>query len=90
MKMKCLIFATVLALLSVGCSDKKDVPDDLNKQKEEKNAVLEGGNNAIEPMPREPEYRTKGCLQGCKGLPCNEAARCVMRNCPGVRIKCEL
>ena len=33
MKMKCLIFSTVLALLSVGCSDKDDTSQDLVKNR---------------------------------------------------------
>ncbi len=89
MKMKYLIFVTaIFALMNVGCSDKKEVPDDLNKQKKEKNVVLEDSSDVVEPMPREPQ--TNGCLRGCRDLPCDEAARCVKRNCPNVTIKCEL
>jgi len=85
--MNYLIFAIAFALLSEGCSDKKDVPDDLNKQKEGKNAVLEDSSSAIEPTLREPQ--TNGCLRGCRDLPCDEKVRCVMRNCPNIKAECE-
>lgn len=45
-----------------------------------KNKVLLGG----------PEPRTHGCLDGCRGLPCEEKARCAQRNCPNGKFKCEL
>ncbi|MBO4713097.1 MAG: hypothetical protein J5615_04315 [Fibrobacter sp.] len=90
MKMKYLIFATVFALLSVGCSDEKETPKDLNKQREAKEVILEDDSNVDEPMPREPKYQTKGCLRGCRGLPCDEKVRCVMRNCPNIKAECEL
>ena len=41
MKAKYLIFAIAFALLSVGCSEKKETPSDLNKQSEETKTVLE-------------------------------------------------
>lgn len=86
MKIKCLIAAMFIALLCTGCSNK----DESQKQKNTENEVpLEGGGNVDEPMPREPKYQTKGCLRSCRGLPCDEAARCVKRNCPNVRIECE-
>ena len=88
MKMKYLIFVTaIFALMNVGCSDKKDVPDDLNKQKEEKNVVVDDSSNVVDSKPKEPE--THGCLRGCRGLPCDEAARCVKRNCPNVKVTCD-
>ena len=90
MKKKYLLFATVLTLLSVGCSDKKESQNVLNKQNEVKETFLEDSSDVVETMPREPKYQTKGCLRGCRGLPCDEAARCVKRNCPNVTIKCEL
>jgi len=90
MKMNYLIFAMVFTLLSVGCSDEKEAPKDLNKQREAKEVILEDDSNVDEPMPKEPKYQTKGCLRSCRGLPCDEAARCVKRNCPNVRIECEL
>ncbi|SHH30977.1 hypothetical protein SAMN05720766_11013 [Fibrobacter sp. UWH9] len=37
-----------------------------------------------------PEPRTHGCLDGCRGLPCEEKARCAQRNCPNGKFKCEL
>ena len=55
----------------------------------ERKAILEDSSNVVEPMPREPKYQTKGCLQGCRGLPCDETARCVERNCPNVKVTCE-
>lgn len=86
MKIKCLIAAMFVALLCVKCSNK----DESQKQKNTENEMpLEGGGNVDEPMPREPKYQTKGCLRGCRGLPCDEAARCVKRNCSNVRIECE-
>ena len=88
MKMKYLVFATVFAMLSVGCSDKKEVPNELKKQSEMKEKILENSSDVIDPKPKEPE--THGCLRGCRDLPCDEAARCVKRNCPNVTIKCEL
>ena len=89
MKVKYLIFAIAFALLNVGCSEKKETPNDLNKQSEETKTVLEDSSNVVEPMPREPKYQTKGCLQGCRGLPCDETARCVQRNCPNVKVMCD-
>ena len=88
MKKKYLLFATVLTLLSVGCSDKKESQNFLTKQNEVKETISEDSHNVIDPKPKEPE--TKGCLRGCRDLPCDEAARCVKRNCPNVTIKCEL
>ena len=87
MKMNYLIFATAFALLSVGCSDKKEPPNDVNNQSVVKETILEDSSNVIDPKPKEPE--THGCLRGCRDLPCDEAARCVKRNCPNVTIKCE-
>jgi len=88
MKKKYLIFVAVLALLSVGCSDKKESQNVLNKLNEVKETISEDSHNVIDPKPKEPE--THGCLRGCRDLPCDEAARCVKRNCPNVTIKCEL
>ena len=48
----------------------------------ERKAILEDSSNVVEPMPRESKYQTKGCLQGCRGLPCDEKVRCDLRNCP--------
>ena len=87
MNMKYLIFSIAFALLSAGCSEKKETPNDLNKQSEGKQVILEDSHNVIDPKPKEPE--THGCLRGCRDLPCDEAARCVKRNCPNVTIKCE-
>jgi len=88
MKMKYLIFVTaILALMNAGCSDKKEVPDDLNKQKKEKNVVVDDSSNVVDSKPKEPE--THGCLRGCRGLPCDETARCVLRNCPNVKVTCD-
>ena len=85
--MKYLIIATVFAMLSVGCSDKKEVPSELNKQSEMNEKILENSSDVIDPKPKEPE--THGCLRGCRGLSCDEAARCVKRNCPSVNVTCE-
>ena len=88
MKKKYLVFAIAFAMLNVGCSDKKEVPNELKKQSEMKEKILENSSDVIDPKPKEPE--THGCLRGCRDLPCDEAARCVKRNCPNVTIKCEL
>lgn len=40
-------------------------------------------------MPRDPKYQTKGCLHGCRGLPCDERIRCVKRNCPKLKVTCD-
>jgi hypothetical protein len=86
MKIKCLIAAMLFTLLCAGCLDK----DESQKQKNTENEVpLEGSSNVDEPMPREPKYQTKGCLRGCRGLPCDEKVRCVMRNCPNIKAECE-
>lgn len=85
--MKYLIIATVFAMLNMGCSDKKEVPNELNKQGEEKEIILKVRSDVIDPKPKEPE--THGCLRGCRGLPCDEKVRCVMRNCPSVNVTCE-
>ena len=87
MKVKYLIFAIAFALLNVGCSEKKETPSDLNKQSEETETVLENSSGVIDPKPKEPQ--TRGCLRGCRGLPCDEAARCVKRNCPNVKVTCD-
>jgi len=83
MKVEYLIFAIAFALLNVGCSEKKETPSDLNKQSEEKEVILEDRSNVIDPKPREPQ--TRGCLRGCRDLPCDEKVRCVKRNCPSVK-----
>ena len=85
--MKYLIIATFFAMLNMGCSDKKEVPNELNKQSEMNEKILESSSNVIDPKPKEPE--THGCLRGCRGLPCDETARCVKRNCPSVKVTCE-
>lgn len=90
MNMKYLIFSIAFALLNAGCSEKKETPNDLNKQSEGKQVILEDSSDVVEPMPREPKYQTKGCLRGCKDLPCDEKVRCVMRNCPNIKAECEL
>jgi len=87
MKVKYLIFAIAFALLNVGCSEKKETPSDLNKQSEQKKTILEDSSNVVDPKPKEPQ--TRGCLRGCRDLPCDEAARCVERNCPNVKVTCE-
>ena len=87
MKMKYLISVAVLALLSVGCSDKKESQNFLTKQNEVMETISEDSHNVIDPKPKEPE--THGCLRGCRDLPCDEAARCVKRNCPNVKVTCE-
>lgn len=55
MKMNYLIFVTVFALLSVGCSDEKEAPKDLNKQREVRGAILEQNveKKGIPPLPTE-------------------------------------
>ena len=85
--MKYLIIATFFAMLNMGCSEKKEVPNELNKQSEMNEKILESSSNVIDPKPKEPE--THGCLRGCRGLPCDETARCVKRNCPSVNVTCE-
>ena len=87
--MKYLIFVTaVFALMNVGCSDKKESQNVLTKQNEVKETISEDSSNVIDPKLKEPE--TKGCLRGCRGLPCDEKVRCVMRNCPNIKAECEL
>ncbi len=91
MKMKYLVFATVFAMLSVGCSEKKDTQSDLNKQSEKKRAVLEDSSNVIDLRLEGPKSRPthgKLCLEGCRGLPCDEKVRCVMHNCPNIKAEC--
>ena len=93
MEIKYLVFATVFAMLSVGCSDKKEVPSELNKQSELKEKILENSSDVIDIRlegPKSKPTHGKLCLDGCRGLPCDETARCVKRNCPNVKIKCEL
>ena len=85
--MKCLAVAMIFAMLNMGCSDKKEVPNELNKQSEMNEKILESSSDVIDPKPKEPE--THGCLRGCRGLPCDETARCVKRNCPSVNVTCE-
>ncbi|SHL13728.1 hypothetical protein SAMN05720487_10893 [Fibrobacter sp. UWT2] len=87
MKIQYLVIALVFAMLSVGCSEKREEPNELNKQSEMKEKILENSSDVIDPKPKEPE--THGCLRGCRGLPCDEAARCVKRNCPSVNVTCE-
>ena len=87
MKIKYFVFCVALALLSVGCSEKKETPDDLNNQSVVKETISEDSHNVIDPKPKEPE--THGCLRGCRGLPCDETARCVHRNCPNVKVTCD-
>lgn len=90
MKINYLTFAITLALL--GCSDKKETPNDLNKQSEIKNIILEDNNNVIDNRQEGPMSRpTQGklCLEGCRDLPCDEKVRCVMRNCPNIKVECE-
>ena len=87
MKIQYLVIVLVFTMLSVGCSDKKEVPNELNKQSEMKEMVLENSSDVIDPKPKEPE--THGCLRGCRGLPCDEKVRCVKHNCPNVNVTCE-
>lgn len=65
---------------SAGLENERESKDSVLENNVKKNKVLLGG----------PEPRTHGCLQGCRGLPCDEAARCVQRNCSHVKINCEL
>ena len=93
MKMKYLVFAIAFAIFCAGCSEKKDTQSDLNKQSEKKRAVLKDSSNVIDIRlegPKSKPTHGKLCLDGCRGLPCDETARCVKRNCPNVKIKCEL
>ena len=90
--MKYLIIATVFAMLNMGCSDKKEVPSELNKQSELKEKILENSSDVIDIRLEGPKSRPthgKLCLEGCRGLSCDEAARCVKRNCPNVNVTCE-
>ena len=91
MKMKCLAVAMIFAMLSVGCSDKKEVPNELNKQSEMKEKILENSSDVIDIRlegPKSKPTHGKLCLDGCRGLPCDETARCVKRNCPNVKVEC--
>ena len=92
MELKYLVFATVFAMLSVGCSDKKEVPNELKKQSEMKEKILENSSDVIDIRlegPKSKPTHGKLCLDGCRGLPCDETARCVKRNCPNVNVTCE-
>ena len=92
MELKYLVFATVFAMLSVGCSDKKEVPNELKKQSEMKEKILENSSDVIDIRLEGPKSRPthgKLCLEGCRGLPCDEKVRCVKRNCPSVNVTCE-
>ncbi len=85
--MKYLIIATFFAMLNMGCSDKKEVPNELNKQSEMKEKILENSSDVIDIRLEGPKSRPthgKLCLEGCRGLPCDEKVRCVKRNCPSV------
>lgn len=93
MNMKYLVIAIAFALLSAGCGEKKETPSDSNNQSVVKETILEDSSNVIDIRLEGPKSRPthgKLCLEGCRGLPCDEAARCVKRNCPNVRIECEL
>ena len=81
------LLTALAVLLFAGCSDEKETTNELNKQSEMKEKILENSSDVIDPKPKEPE--THGCLRGCRGLPCDETARCVKRNCPSVNVTCE-
>ena len=90
--MKCLAVAMIFAMMNMGCSDKKEVPNELNKQSEMKEKNLENSSDVIDIRLEGPKSRPthgKLCLEGCRGLPCDETARCVKRNCPNVNVTCE-
>ncbi len=75
MELKYLVFATVFAMLSVGCSDKKEVPNELKKQSEMKEKILENSSDVIDIRlegPKSKPTHGKLCLDGCRGLPCDE------------------
>lgn len=84
---KMFLLIALVVLLFAGCSDEKETTNELNKQGEEKEIILKVRSDVIDPKPKEPE--THGCLRGCRGLPCDETARCVKRNCPNVNVTCE-
>ena len=87
------LLTALAVLLFAGCSDEKETTNELNKQSEKKRAVLEDSSNVIDLRlegPKSKPTHGKLCLDGCRGLPCDETARCVKRNCPNVKIKCEL
>lgn len=76
----------------MGCSDKKEVPNELNKQSEMNEKILENSSDVIDIRlegPKSKPTHGKLCLDGCRGLPCDETARCVKRNCPNVNVTCE-
>ena len=83
---------TVLAvLLFAGCSDEKETTNELNKQSEMKEKILENSSDVIDIRlegPKSKPTHGKLCLDGCRGLPCDETARCVKRNCPNVKVEC--
>lgn len=92
MKKKYLLFATVLTLLSVGCSDKKESQNFLTRQNEVKETISEDSSNVVDIRQEGPKSRPthgKLCLEGCRNLPCDEKVRCVMRNCSNVKVTCE-
>lgn len=65
----------------------------LENERESKESVLDINEELLKIRREGPKSRPthgKLCLDGCRGLPCDEAARCVQRNCSHVKINCEL
>ena len=86
------LLTALAVLLFAGCSDEKETTNELNKQSEMKEKILENSSDVIDIRLEGPKSRPthgKLCLEGCRGLPCDEAARCVKRNCPNVNVTCE-
>jgi len=91
--------AVLASMMVAGCSEKKEeIQKVMTEQISEEPVirsdgsenVLENGNKNAKKLLADPELRTGGCLDGCKGLPCDEKVRCAQRNCPGIKIRCEL
>ena len=91
MKIQYLVIALVFAMLSVGCSDKSEVPNELNKQSEVKKKILEDNEHEFfkdedDTFTVKPHKKIL-CQKGCDDVPKNsvEYKNCVLRNCPDAK-----
>lgn len=87
------------SMMVVGCSEKKEnnqkgmtgqTSEEQEIQSESSEKVLENNGKTVKKLLADPEPRTHGCLDGCRGLPCEEMLRCARRNCPSLKGGCEL
>lgn len=91
MKIQYLVIALVFAMLSVGCSDKSEVPNELNKQSEVKKKILEDNEHEFfkdedDSFTVKPHKKIL-CQKGCDDVLKNsvEYKNCVLRNCPDAK-----